>query len=423
MRRENEGLIVFLFWVCSSLCVDGQSQKWMNSQETTSPLGFSRVGSSVVFSMYGNVYPKGHYYVQLNVGSPPNGPNPYFLDPDTGSDLTWLQCDVPCVRCTEQPHPLYRPANDLVPCNDSLCTSLHGPGERNCDSPGQCDYDVQYADGGSSLGVLVRDLIHINLTNGIRASPRLAIGCGYDQILGTSFHKLDGILGLGSGQSSIVSQLRSQGVVKNVIGHCLSSQDGGFLFFGDSLYDPSRISWTAMYHGFSKHYSPGPAELILDGKASRVRNLPVVFDSGSSYTYFNSVAYQALITLLHKDMSKTPLTEAQQDPTLPICWKGKKPFKNLSEVRKYFRPLELRFGNQRRVKTSFELPPESYLIISLKGSVCLGILNGTKAGLQNLNVIGDISMQDAMIIYDNEKQVMGWAPANCNQNSKLRRAN
>lgn len=38
------------------------------------------------------------YNVTLNIGQPPK---PYFLDPDTGSDLTWLQCDAPCVRCTE----------------------------------------------------------------------------------------------------------------------------------------------------------------------------------------------------------------------------------------------------------------------------------------------------------------------------------
>ncbi|CAL5345913.1 unnamed protein product [Camellia sinensis] len=56
------------------------------------------VGSSVVLPIYGNVYPHGFYHVQLNIGQPSK---PYFLDPDTGSDLTWLQCDAPCVHCTK----------------------------------------------------------------------------------------------------------------------------------------------------------------------------------------------------------------------------------------------------------------------------------------------------------------------------------
>lgn len=38
------------------------------------------------------------YYAQINIGHPPR---PYFVDPDTGSDLTWLQCDAPCVHCTQ----------------------------------------------------------------------------------------------------------------------------------------------------------------------------------------------------------------------------------------------------------------------------------------------------------------------------------
>jgi hypothetical protein len=70
--------------------------------------------------------------------------------------------------------------------------------------------------------------------------------CGYDQFPGGSHHPIDGVLGLGKGKSSIVSQLSSLGLVRNVIGHCLSGHGGGFLFFGDDLYDSSRVAWTPM---------------------------------------------------------------------------------------------------------------------------------------------------------------------------------
>lgn len=36
------------------------------------------------------------YYMALLLGTPPKL---YFLDVDTGSDLTWLQCDAPCRSC------------------------------------------------------------------------------------------------------------------------------------------------------------------------------------------------------------------------------------------------------------------------------------------------------------------------------------
>lgn len=38
------------------------------------------------------------YYVTMNIGNPAK---PYYLDVDTGSDLTWLQCDAPCVSCSK----------------------------------------------------------------------------------------------------------------------------------------------------------------------------------------------------------------------------------------------------------------------------------------------------------------------------------
>ena len=58
-------------------------------------------------------------------------------------------------------------------------------------------------------------------------------------------------------------------------------------------------------------------------------------------------------------------------------------------------------------------------MLQSKGNVCLGILNGTEIGLQYMNLIGDISMQDQMIIYDNEKQSIGWIPADCDELASL----
>ncbi|XP_052195250.1 aspartic proteinase Asp1 [Diospyros lotus] len=393
-----------------------QQQRWWKKSAMfygSSSSAVNPLRSSVVFPIYGNVYPDGFYYVQLDVGQPPK---PYFLDPDTGSDLTWLQCDAPCVRCTKGAHPLYRPSKDRVACRDPLCASLHSSPDYQCDDPLQCDYEVEYADGGSSLGVLVNDSVFLNLTSGVRVSSRLAIGCGYDQIpAASSYPPLDGVLGLGRGNSSIVSQLSNQGTVRNVVGHCLSGRGGGFLFFGEGVYDSSRVVWTSMSRDYPKHYSAGFAELTLGGKATGVKKLLVDFDSGSSYTYLNSQAYQTFISLLRKELSGKPLKEAVDDQTLPECWKGKKPFKSIHDVRKYFKPLALSFSNGLRSRSRFELPPESYLIISPKGNVCLGILNGTEVGLQNHNIIGDISMQDKMVIYDNEKQLIGWASASCNR--------
>ncbi|XP_061373517.1 aspartic proteinase Asp1-like [Gastrolobium bilobum] len=387
--------------------------------EAIHPLNITKVansfGSSAVFPIHGNVYPLGHYTVSLGIGNPPK---PYDLDIDSGSDLTWVQCDAPCKGCTKPRHQLYKPHKNLVQCADPLCAGLSG---HQCAAPTeQCHYEVQYADHGSSFGVLVRDYVSLRFANGSSIRPGLAFGCGYDQKYSgpSSAPSTAGVLGLGNGKTGILSQLRSQGLIRNVVGHCLSGQGGGFLFFGDGLIPPSGIVWTPMLQGSSeKHYSSGPADLLFNGKPTSVKGLQLIFDSGSSYTYLNSLAYKAIIDLVTNDLKGKPLNRAVEDRSLPICWKGAKPFKSLRDVTNNFKPLTLSFTKSRN--SQLQLPPEAYLIVTKHGNACLGILNGTEIGLGNINIIGDISLQDKVVIYDNEKQQIGWGSTNCKRLPKL----
>lgn len=134
----------------------------------------------------------------------------------------------------------------------------------------------------------------------------------------------DGVLGLAYGKSSIVSQLSGLGYIRNVVGHCLSAQGGGFLFFGDDVLPSSEIAWRPIeqtsseyvlcyviglvsaawnlmkklmhFYDFRKHYSLGPAELLFDGQATGIKSLPIIFDSGSTFTYFSSKAYDIFLS-------------------------------------------------------------------------------------------------------------------------------
>ncbi|KAL3641250.1 hypothetical protein CASFOL_016218 [Castilleja foliolosa] len=366
-------------------------------------------GSSVLFPVSGNVYPTGYYYVTVSVGQPPQN---YYLDIDTGSDLTWLQCDAPCMKCTPAPHDLYKPQKNLITCVDPICDSIQGSGSNDCPGPHeQCDYEVDYVDSGSSLGVLVKDSVSLKLTNGTVVAPQLVFGCGYNQEVQDSTHLsyTDGVLGLGTGNSTILKQLNNMGITENVVGHCLSGQGGGFLFFGDDFLPNTGIVWIPIL-SHSKHYSLGSADLEFDGQAANIKDLQIVFDSGSTYTYFIPQAYNALISMIKGNLNGKQLNDVE-DKSLPMCWKGAKPFKSLRDVVSHFKPLVLSFKDAQNVQ--FQMRPESYLIVTKKGNVCLGILDGGEVGLKDINVIGDISFQDKLVIYDNERQRIGWAPANC----------
>ncbi|XP_022863301.1 aspartic proteinase Asp1-like, partial [Olea europaea var. sylvestris] len=161
---------------------------------------------------------------------------------------------------------------------------------------------------------------------------------------------------------------------------------------------------------FRKRYSLGLADLQFGGQATYIKGLPIVFDSGSTYSYFSSQAYSALVSMINKDINGK-LTIVVEDKSLPVCWKSGKPFKSIHDATNYFKPLVLSFRNGKKVQ--FQLQPQTYLVVTEHGNVCLGILNGDEVGLGNLNVIGDVSLQDKLVIYDNENQQIGWAAANC----------
>ncbi|XP_062197566.1 aspartic proteinase Asp1-like [Phragmites australis] len=373
--------------------------------------------STAVFQLQGDVYPTGHFYATLSIGDPAK---PYFLDVDTGSDLTWLQCDAPCKSCNKVPHPLYRPTkNKLLPCANSLCTALlRGLGANNkCPSPQQCDYRIKYTDSASSQGVLVTDSFSLPLRNSSNVRASLTFGCGYDQQVGKNGAvqaATDGLLGLGRGSVSLLSQLKQQGITKNVLGHCLSTNGGGFLFFGDAMVPTSRVTWVPMARSTAgNYYSPGSATLYFDRRSLGVKPMEVVFDSGSTYTYFSAQPYQAVVSALKGSLSKS--LKQVSDPSLPLCWKGQKSFKSVFDVKKDFKSLLLSFASGKNAV--MEIPPENYLIVTKIGNVCLGILDGSAAKL-SFNVIGDITMQDQMVIYDNERGQLGWVRGACSRSAK-----
>lgn len=70
------------------------------------------------------------------------------------------------------------------------------------------------------------------------------IRCGYDNVP-TDEAPVDGVLALGrSSPVNLVSQLRKERVItKDVIVHCISTREGGFLHIGDYEHFSSPITW------------------------------------------------------------------------------------------------------------------------------------------------------------------------------------
>uniref|UniRef100_M8ASF6 Aspartic proteinase nepenthesin-1 n=1 Tax=Aegilops tauschii TaxID=37682 RepID=M8ASF6_AEGTA len=166
------------------------------------------------------------YLMELAIGTPPV---PFVALADTGSDLTWTQCQ-PCKLCFPQDTPVYDPTTSSsfspVPCSSATCLSIWS---RNCTPTALCRYRYGYEDGAYSAGGLGTETITFGSSAPGEAPAAsaggVAFGCGTDN--GGDSYNSTGTVGLGRGSLSLVAQL---GVGK--FSYCLTD------FFNTSLGSP-----------------------------------------------------------------------------------------------------------------------------------------------------------------------------------------
>ncbi|GJP40561.1 hypothetical protein CLOM_g226 [Closterium sp. NIES-68] len=506
--------------------------------------------SAAVTRIHGRIFPEGLYYIAVGLGTPPQT---YFLDIDTGSHVSWVTCDAPCVHCAQGPNPWYDPSHaSPVDCRSDLCRaaqtgfirgcssgsedqppgseaakaeSLEGGGvglekgevgrgrgggggessgkggegeeggsgkmvhakprhlqeavrdmsagdaggaggaagggdsnesdfkesDSNEDGINQCDYDIVYADGSSSQGVLVTDRLLFLHPSGTLKAAQFTFGCAYDQEgdLAISPARSDGVLGLGPSNLSLPAQLSRAGVGRNVFGHCLDSaaSGGGYFFIGDALL-PTAVTWTPrastsdtrFYHASLLHVSYGskklptsPSKVERDNTGSSpsaynedgVESGGAIFDSGSSFTYLTATAFEPLLLMASADAAAAGLQRDTTATVLPHCWKagkGAPEIRSVADVASHFATLTFAFKSHSIFSSSADLTvaPSTYLFSPGRGTVCLGILNGEESlalGSASRTIIGDIAMRGYLVVYDNENTRIGWTSADCSSKS------
>ncbi|EOY09779.1 Eukaryotic aspartyl protease family protein, putative isoform 2 [Theobroma cacao] len=198
----------------------------------------------------------GLYFAKIGLGNPSKD---YYVQVDTGSDILWVNCGG-CDKCPTKSDlgiqlTLYDPrsssTSSLVYCDQDFCTSTYDGPLPGCKPYLQCQYNVVYGDGSSTAGYFVKDTIHLqqvtgNLQTG-STNGTVIFGCGAKQSgeLGSSSEALDGILGFGQANSSMISQLAAAGKVKRMFAHCLDNIDGGGIFAIGEVVSP-KVNTTPM---------------------------------------------------------------------------------------------------------------------------------------------------------------------------------
>ncbi|MFS7982941.1 putative nepenthesin [Helianthus anomalus] len=360
-------------------------------------------GSEVVSGMQQG---SGEYFVRIGVGSPAQS---QYMVVDSGSDVVWVQC-LPCKQCYQQSDPLFDPANSAsftaVSCGSAVCE--HAETAVGCSGHGGgrwCGYEVSYGDGSYTKGTLALE----TLTFGNTFIQKVAIGCGHrNQGL---FIGAAGLLGIGGGSMSLVSQLG--GASDGAFSYCLVSRgtgSPGLLEFGRETLPTDSAVWVPLLRNsrVPTFYYVGLSGLGVGGvqvsipepifQLSDMGHGGVVMDTGTAVTRLPTVAYTTF-----RDAFISQTTNLPRAPPVSMfdtCY-------DLNGFVTVQVPTVSFYFTGGPVLT---LPARNYLIpVNDVGTFCFAFAP-TSSGL---SIIGNIQQEGIQISFDSTNGRMGFGPNVC----------
>lgn len=258
----------------------------------------------------------GQYITTIGLGTPKRD---YKVMMDTGSDPTWVRCKPCSIGCTSSMSTLYDPLKSLSYRN------------------GSTEFNQAYTDGSSTKGLWSYDSLTLG-PNQVMNDFRF--GCGQINVDGKDdFARSAGVLGLGRGDNSLLSQ--SSNEFGKVFGYCLpkSQNSGGYLLFGDEATRTISSPSTAM------QFTPLlPVPKALSGKYVRdslyflqlvgisvagnklnissevFTSVGTIIDSGTVVSHLPGKAYAALSSAFNHSMVGYPRATPPRGEVLDTCF-------------------------------------------------------------------------------------------------------
>ncbi|KAI9081324.1 hypothetical protein K1719_035135 [Acacia pycnantha] len=351
---------------------------------------------------------RGEYVMSYSVGTPPFQ---IFGIADTGSDLIWTQCQ-PCEDCYNQTATMFNPKKSKtfqnIPCHSQQCTSAVE--ETTCDASNFCKYKARYADTSSSNGDLAIDMLTLGSTSGRKvAFPKTVFGCGFSN-KGTFNAKTSGIVGLGGGSVSLVSQIGSS--IDGKFSYCLvpltSEKNSSKLSFGQNavVSGPGTVSTRIVDGNFNtstfyflvlegisvgnKRFNVSPG---ASGPASKGN---IIIDSGTTLTLLPPVLYSNLESEVASQMHLERV-RIDQD-LLNLCYKL--PSNNSSftapTITVHFRGADLKLN----VFNTFVQVSDDIVCFAFKG-------------YPSGSIFGNIAQSSFLVGYDVKKKTVSFKPMDC----------
>ncbi|CAI9098297.1 OLC1v1034918C1 [Oldenlandia corymbosa var. corymbosa] len=365
--------------------------------------------------------------VSLAVGTPPQNVTMVL---DTGSELSWLQCNISRLGLglpgfDPNRSSSYRP----VGCSSPTCTTRTQDFSipASCDSKNLCHAVLSYADASSSEGNLAYDTFNIGGSD----FQGTIFGCmdsGYSSN-SEEDSKTTGLIGMNRGSLSFVSQM---GFKK--FSYCISSSDfSGVLLLGDANFTWSiplnytpliqismplpyfdRVAYTVQLEGIkvSNNLLQLPKSVYEPDHTGAGQTM---VDSGTQFTFLLGPAYTALRNEFVNQTSGFLRVLEEPDfvfqGAMDLCFRvpeTQKKLPALPPVSLIFRGAEITVSGERLL---YRVPGES------RGNdevFCFTFGNSDLLAIEAY-VIGHHHQQNVWVEFDLEKSRIGFAKLQCDQ--------
>ncbi|KAK4262362.1 hypothetical protein QN277_027932 [Acacia crassicarpa] len=347
----------------------------------------------------------GYYTTRLWIGTPPQM---FALIVDTGSTVTYVPCST-CEQCGTHQDQRFQPelSSTYKPVK---CTM-----DCNCDNDrNQCTYERQYAEMSTSSGVLGNDVISFGNLSELKPQ-RAVFGCETLETGDIYSQHADGIMGLGSGDPSIVDQLVEKNAISDSFSLCYGGMDfgGGAMVLG-GISPPSDMVFAYSDPVRSPYYNVDLKEIHVAGKQLSLN--PKVFDgkhgtvldSGTTYAYLPEEAFLAFKDAIKKELQSFKQIPGPDPNYKDICFASDEIA--ASQLSKSFPIVDMVFGNGHKLS----LTPENYLFrhSKVRGAYCLGIFQN---GKDPTTLLGGIIVRNTLVMYDRENSRIGFWKTNCSE--------
>lgn len=343
----------------------------------------------------------GNYVVTVGLGTPKRELSLIF---DTGSDLTWTQCQ-PCSKsCYKQNEPTFNPAQSSsysnISCNSAQCSQLtSATGNQPGCSTSTCIYGIQYGDNSFSVGFFGTERLTLTPTDSF---DNFLFGCGQNNQ--GLFGNAAGLLGLGRDKISVVSQTSQK--YGRVFSYCLpsTSSSTGYLSFGDNGGTKSSLKFTSLSQSSPSFYSMEMLGISVGGQklsisASVFSKAGTIIDSGTVITRLPPAAYSALRSAFRKMMSKYPLVQPLS--ILDTCY-------DLSKYQSVSIPkISLFFKGG----TEVNVHPVGIMYARSPSQVCLAFAGNSND--DDVAIYGNKQQVTLTVVYDDAGGRLGFAEGGC----------